>query len=40
MKLLYIWQKPNDSWQPPQVATTTTDSPQGEEATQQHKEQQ
>jgi len=40
MKLLYIWQKPNDSWQPPQVATTTTDSPQGEEAAQQHKEQQ
>jgi len=40
MKLLYIWQKPNDSWQPPQVATTTTDSPQGGEATQQHKEQQ
>ena len=38
MKLLYIWQKPNDSWEPPQVATTT-DSPQGEEATQQHKEQ-
>jgi hypothetical protein len=36
MKLLYIWQKPNDSWEPP---TTTTDSPQGEEAT-QHKEQQ
>jgi 5'-3' exonuclease len=35
MKLLYIWQKPNDSWEPP----TTTDSPQGEEAT-QHKEQQ
>jgi 5'-3' exonuclease len=38
MKLLYIWQKPNDSWEPPQVATT--DSPQGGEATQQHKEQQ
>ncbi|CAB4130684.1 exonuclease [uncultured Caudovirales phage] len=38
MKLLYIWQKPNDSWEPPQVATTT-DSPQGEEAAQQHKEQ-
>jgi len=39
LQLLYIWQKPNDSWQPPQVATTTTDSPQGEEATQQQEQQ-
>jgi 5'-3' exonuclease len=39
LQLLYIWQKPNDSWQPPKVATTTTDSPQGEEATQQQEQQ-
>jgi len=23
MKLLYIWQKPNDSWEPPQLTTTS-----------------
>jgi 5'-3' exonuclease len=39
MKLLYIWQKPNDSWEPPQVGTTTTDSPQGGETTQQQEQQ-
>jgi len=36
MKLLYIWQKPNDSWEPPHLrAAPTTDSPQSEEATQE-----
>jgi 5'-3' exonuclease len=34
LQLLYIWQKPNDSYTPP------TDSPQSEEATQQQQEQQ
>ena len=34
MKLLYIWQKPNDSWEPPQVGTTDS-PPQGGEDTQQ-----